>query len=329
MLATIPIALLAAVVVFPYENGPESTAFLVGASISFVGLLWLTHRGHLRAAAWLFALVLGIVTVGQPIVTGDLSTNPLLIPLCTVMLAYVFPLRQWYVVAVWVLVALALLQVGTTDEATVVMPRSVWLLNAALATLLTVIVVTYAAHQHAQAVRREDALANQLSARDAVMHRLEEVANSDPLTGFLNRRSLEQSFQATPTKSAVALLDLDHFKTINDDHSHAAGDALLVDFSGLVAARSDRHDLLFRLGGDEFLIVRPGTSASDLGRWLHALRDQVRSREWPELPSNARVSFSAGVINRSGAAVNVAMRRADRALYTAKEQGRDSIVVVD
>jgi diguanylate cyclase (GGDEF)-like protein len=309
LVATIPVALLAAVIVFPYESGPVSAAFLVAAAAAFVGLLGLTHKGHLRASTWLFALVLGLVTVGQPLSTGDLSTNPLLIPLCTVMLAYVFPLRQGYVVALWVITMLVLLQVGTNDEATVALPRFLWLLNAALATLLTVVVVTYAAHQHAQAERREDALANQLSARDVVLHRLEELANSDPLTGFLNRRSLQQAFQ--------------------DDHSHAAGDALLVDFSGLVAACAHRNDLLFRLGGDEFLVVRPAAAATDLGMWLHSLREQAQGRDWRELPTDTRVSFSAGVVNRSGAEMAAALRRADRALYVAKEQGRDSIVVVD
>lgn len=329
LVATIPVALLAAAIVFPYESGPVSAAFLVAAAVAFVGLLRLTHKGHLRAATWLFALVLGLVTVGQPLSTGDLSTNPLMIPLCTVMLAYVFPLRQWYVVALWVITMLVLLQVGTNDEATVALPRFLWLLNAALATLLTVVVVTYAAHQHAQAQRREDALATQLSARDVVLHRLEELANSDPLTGFLNRRSLHQAFQATPAKSALALLDLDHFKAINDDHSHAAGDALLVDFSGLVAACAHRDDLLFRLGGDEFLVVRPAAAATDLGMWLHTLREQAQGQDWRELPMDTRVSFSAGVVNRSGAEMAAALRRADRALYAAKEQGRDSIVVVD
>ncbi len=327
--AAAPVALLTALLVFPFPSGPESALFLVAGSGLLLGLIWLTHHGHLRAATWLFALVLGIMTVGQPLLTGDLSTNPMVIPLCTVMLAYVFPVRQWYVVVAWVLLMLVLLQAGTNDESTVMIPRWGWLLNAALATLLTVLVATYAAHQYALSSRREDALTSQLSARDAVMHRLEELANSDPLTGFLNRRCLEASFGATPTDSAVALLDLDHFKTINDDHSHAAGDAILVGFSGIVAARSTRADLLFRLGGDEFLVVRPSTSAAELGVWLHALREEVHARRWPELPEATRVSFSAGVVNRSADSVQIALHRADQALYAAKEQGRDSIVVVD
>lgn len=327
--ASVPVALLAAVVLFPYTNGPISSAFLVGGSVALLGIIWLTHRGQLRAATWLFATVLALITVGQPLVTGDLSTNPMLIPLCTVMLAYVFPLRQWYVVAFWVVLMLVLLQAGTNDQDTAQLPRAVWLLNAALATLLTVLVAMYAAHQSALTVRREDALATQLTARDAVLHRLQELANSDPLTGFLNRRSLAESFMAAPPKSAVALLDLDHFKAINDDHSHAAGDSILVGFSGLVAAGAAANDLLFRLGGDEFLIVRPGSSAAELGMWLHELRDQVHAHRWPELPEDATVSFSAGVINRSGAALKDALRETDEALYAAKERGRDSIVVID
>jgi diguanylate cyclase (GGDEF)-like protein len=329
MLASIPVALLAAVVVLPYQNGPISAVFLVLTSAVFVILIRLTHRGQLGLALGLFTVFLCVVTVAQPLLTGDLSTNPLLIPLSTVMLVYVYPVRQWYIVVLWVVAALVILQVGTNDVDTSELPRFVWLLSAALATMLTVIVVTYAAHQMAQAVRREASLARQLSAREAVLLRLEELANSDPLTGFLNRRSLYKSLNAVGTRCAFAVIDIDSFKAVNDVHSHAAGDAMLVDFSAIVADLADPQDLLFRLGGDEFLVARPGVGATELGQWLHQLRDRVRGHAWPEIPDGSVITFSAGVVNRADMGVEAAMRRADQALYTAKAQGRDAIVVID
>ncbi len=325
MVAAIPVALMTAIIVFPLQNGPESSFFLVLSAVIFVVLIWLTHLGWLEVAVLGFATVLFLVTVGQPLATGDLSTNMMLIPLSTVMLVYVFPLREWYVVVGWVIAALFVLQVGTNDADTAELPRAVWLLNAALATVLTVLVVTYAAHQLTEAVRRESALARQLTAREAVLARLEELANSDPLTGFLNRRSLLATVGDAGPPCALALIDLDHFKSVNDDHSHAAGDAVLVGFSGLVAEIALPDDLLFRLGGDEFLVVRPGASAVEVEKWLHVLRDHARSHQWKEL--SAEVSFSAGVVQRGQGTVEDDLHRADRALYEAKEQGRDTIVV--
>jgi diguanylate cyclase (GGDEF)-like protein len=329
MLASIPVALLAAILVLPYQNGPISSVFLVLTSAAFAILIRLAHQGQLVLALGLFTVFLLVVTVAQPLLTGDLSTNPLLIPLSTVMLVYVYPVRQWYIVVLWVVAALVLLQVGTNDVDTYELPRFLWLLNAALATILTVIVVTYAAHQMAEAVRREASLARQLSAREAVLLRLEELANSDPLTGFLNRRSLYESLNAVGTRCAFAVIDIDSFKAVNDVHSHAAGDAMLVDFSAIVAEIAQPQDLLFRLGGDEFLVARPGAGATELGQWLHQLRDRVRGHAWPEIPDGSVITFSAGVVNRADMGVEAAMRRADQALYTAKAQGRDAIVVVD
>lgn len=329
MVASIPVGLLTAALVFPYQNGPISAFFLALTAICFAGFIWLTHRGWLGIAVYGFAAVLLMVTIAQPLATGDLSTNALLIPLGTVMLVYVFPLRQWYVVAGWVVAALGILQLGTDDESTVVLPRHVWLLNAAMATMLTVAVVTYAARQLTQAVRRESELSHQLSAREARLVRLEELANTDPLTGFLNRRPLAAALEEVGDRCAYAVLDLDNFKAVNDVHSHAVGDALLLRFSGVVAEMAQPDDLLFRLGGDEFLIVRPDTSASRLGAWIHRLRAAMADQQWPDLPPSYAVTFSAGVVGGGGLSAETALDLADKALYKAKEQGRDRIVVMD
>lgn len=327
VVASVPVAVLTAALVLPFVNGVPSAVFLVLAAVGLSVSAWLTHKHRLTAATWLFALMLLMVTVGQPLLTGDLSTNAMLIPLCTVMLVYVFPVGQWYVVAGWVIASLALLGLGTTDADTELLPGYVWLLNAALATLLTVLVVMYAARQFTASVRREHALASQLSAREAVLHRLEELANSDPLTGFLNRRSLPSLFAATPQHTALALIDLDNFKSINDDHSHAAGDDVLVFVSGLVAGRARPDDLLFRLGGDEFLVVRPHADAQQLAEWLRALREAMRDHAGPRPLGMAQVSFSAGVVARTTSDIAHMLTLADAALYRAKQQGRDAIVV--
>jgi len=325
---TIPMAVIGALVVLPYPNGPQSAAVLIAALVPLAAVIWLSSHDRSDAAVALFAVALWLVVVGQPVLTGDLSTNMMLVPLGAVMLIYVIPRHRLRWLVAWSATALVVLQVGTNDADTVLQPRFVWNLNAALATVVTIAVLAFAASQLAESVRKEKTLTHELTARDAMVRRLEETANTDPLTGLLNRRSLDHSFSRVPPRSAVALLDLDRFKTVNDRYSHAAGDRLLVEFATVMADAARPDDLLFRLGGDEFLVIREHAGADELGAWLHGLRAQVRRRGF-DVPKDVTVTFSGGVVAVGDLALEVALDRVDRAMYAAKEAGRDSIVVID
>lgn len=329
LLAILPVALVNAAYVWPETNGPESAVVILLACLVFVGVIVLARTGHLQVAVAAFAAMMWLVVVAQPVFTGDMSTNLLVVPLGAVILVYVVGRRQLLWVSLWSVSALVVLYVGTTDAETVVLSRSLWLGNAALVTVITVAVAVFGARQLRTAVRQQAELADQLSARERIVARLEELALTDPLTGFRNRRSLEETFARLPQRSALALLDLDNFKRINDHHSHATGDELLVRFSELVAQLSMPDDHLYRIGGDEFLVLREDSSAPALGAWLHEVRDLMARQSWPRAVDGGRVSFSAGVVDVAGRVLEQVLRGADGALYAAKESGRDAIVVVD
>jgi diguanylate cyclase (GGDEF)-like protein len=327
VLVAIPAALITAAVVLPFPNGVVSALVLLLAAVILPAVWWLARRGHLGLAVTVFAVGLWGITVGQPVLTGDLSTNPIVVPTAAVMLMYVIPPRHLWWLAVWVVSALLVLYVGTNDLDTVPQTRFSWILNAAITCAVSVAVVAYGTRQLAEYVRKEQHLTLELSVREVTLQRLEELANTDPLTGFLNRRSLEHL--TVPPGSAVALVDIDHFKDVNDDFSHAVGDRLLADFAGLLAdcARSD--DLLYRLGGDEFLVLRADSTAAGLGAWLHEVRERGRHGLWSDLPRGATVTFSGGVVAADHGSLDATIGRVDRAMYAAKEAGRDTIVVID
>jgi diguanylate cyclase (GGDEF)-like protein len=158
-------------------------------------------------------------------------------------------------------------------------------------------------------------------------------AHHDHLTGLVNRRSMEESLDqrlgARRYDSAVMLIDLDHFKMINDTHGHAAGDRLLQDLAGRLSAVVRPTDILSRVGGDEFLLL------AEMPLPDHAVAYAIAGRlhaavEAPfEVEGQAvRLGLSVGISIPPGHGTNATdlMRRADLALYRAKKSGRASTV---
>jgi diguanylate cyclase (GGDEF)-like protein/PAS domain S-box-containing protein len=162
-------------------------------------------------------------------------------------------------------------------------------------------------------------------ARTTLFARLAQQSRTDALTGVLNRRALDDELHLALLNArrddvpvAVAILDLDHFKAYNDTYGHTAGDTLLkaccASWSGVLRG----GDVLARYGGEEFVVLLPGCALSD----AHALIDRLRATT----PSSQ--TCSAGVAAWDGAeAISELLERADRALYRAKDQGRDSVCV--
>ncbi len=146
--------------------------------------------------------------------------------------------------------------------------------------------------------------------------RLEAHSSYDPLTGLANRRVLDRVL-ARVVGGVVIMVDLDHFKLINDTGGHAAGDAVLVAFGRLLSGEVRASDTCCRVGGEEFAIVAGDMDVTG----AMALLERMRAA-WPDLAPQP-VTFSAGVAEATASGGRIAMLAADRALYRAKERGRD------
>jgi diguanylate cyclase (GGDEF)-like protein len=146
---------------------------------------------------------------------------------------------------------------------------------------------------------------------------LQRQADLDPLTELHNRRALAGVFAGARGGDAIVLIDLDHFKAVNDAHGHARGDKTLVDFAGVLSAAVRDRDLVVRYGGEEFMLYLPETTA----RQADLVLQRVRER-W--LTQGPLTTFSAGIAQvRSKDDVSLALADADRCLYLAKDSGRD------
>jgi len=161
---------------------------------------------------------------------------------------------------------------------------------------------------------------------------LENLATRDPLTGLLNRRTMSQdlthavqSFHRHPTDIALLIIDIDHFKQINDNHGHDVGDKVLVEFTQLVLAMIRSVDTFYRYGGEEFLLLVPGASKHDVQHIAEKLRSHIEHNL--RCPRGA-ISLGAAILN-AGEDWHNWMARADKALYKAKNSGRNRVEIED
>jgi diguanylate cyclase (GGDEF)-like protein len=159
---------------------------------------------------------------------------------------------------------------------------------------------------------------------------LSHVAKRDALTGVLNRHGLRDELARAAERGddrffpvSIVFVDIDHFKRINDTHGHAVGDQVIVRIADVICGAVQRDDLCARWGGEEFLLIFPGTKASDARAIAERLRRAMHQCEWPQ---GVQVTGSFGVAQASaGEDLVEAIRRADEAMYAAKSQGRDRV----
>jgi diguanylate cyclase (GGDEF)-like protein len=161
--------------------------------------------------------------------------------------------------------------------------------------------------------------------------RIEELAQFDELTGALNRRMIMAALEDEMTRvqrgaapCGVALIDLDHFKRINDQFGHPTGDEVLRTFAITLFANLRNIDKLGRYGGEEFLLILPDTAPDAARRTLERLRAIVTELDWTAISAGMTVTMSAGITAvREGDTPDTALARADAALYRAKAAGRN------
>jgi diguanylate cyclase (GGDEF)-like protein len=174
--------------------------------------------------------------------------------------------------------------------------------------------------------------------------RLRRLSEVDPLTGALNRRGLDACFPEGPDSKvggdaateafdenaglSVVLLDIDHFKDVNDTFGHDVGDLALLALTNVLASVSRKGDAVVRLGGEEFVLVLPGATAQAATRVAERVRQAVASHRIVCEKGTVQFTVSAGVAERRpGETREELLHRADEAMYEAKGLGRDRVRV--
>jgi diguanylate cyclase (GGDEF)-like protein len=163
---------------------------------------------------------------------------------------------------------------------------------------------------------------------------LKLLSNTDSLTGLLNRRALyaaaallQAQRSRSPAALTLALMDIDHFKKINDVHGHDTGDAVLKAVAVYLKQRLRGQDLIARWGGEEFLLLMPQTDLPQASSLVEELRLGIRQLQLPMLPTPLSATFGISAVGLQPDALEQAVKAADLALYQGKAQGRDQVVL--
>jgi len=317
---------------------PWSSANLV-ASITLVGLLgfWLLLRSGVTLRwrdpmAVLPQVIFSVLVIALTYQLIEVSRSVTLLWLSVIVIYDMrrLPIRQ----AIWViatattcqLLNFASIWVGTTDPGV----RIDELMNLGCMALLLPTLAYVSGNARATMKRRKQ----QNQKMGQTLEVLGFLSVHDALTGLHNRRRMLENLHQEARKArrfkrpfTVAILDIDHFKRVNDEHGHAAGDAVLKAFASLVAAEfGGPVDAAARWGGEEFVVLMPEADAALASQRLLALRDCVHAFDWSSIRPGLRVTFSAGLAEHRGGTVAQLIDQADRALYEAKQQGRDRVV---
>lgn len=187
-----------------------------------------------------------------------------------------------------------------------------------------------------QIQRAREEIALRKAAEDQLQRaneKLQQLADTDPLTGLLNRRStlnlLENEivrFQRQGTPFSVILSDIDHFKKFNDNYGHDCGDDVLIHIGRLIGENIRALDGVSRWGGEEFLVVLPGSDVETTAEVAEKLRLLVSRSRCRCMPPSERITMTFGISQfRKGDVINNLIKRADEALYRGKEGGRNRV----
>ncbi len=167
--------------------------------------------------------------------------------------------------------------------------------------------------------------------------KMQKLAYSDPITGLWNRRKIMEFLGEEWARSlrqrqslGLMLLDIDHFKQINDRYGHPAGDGVLIELSRRLRKLSRPYDRVGRLGGDEMMILAPGCGRDDILKTAERLREAVAAKPFSTAGKKIPVTVSLGVAATDGLLKMkppALIQAADRALYQAKHRGRNMTVI--
>lgn len=168
----------------------------------------------------------------------------------------------------------------------------------------------------------------------AVLDHISEVAHEDYLTGTLNRRGMDEALvrefnraDRYNTSLSIAMMDIDHFKKLNDKLGHTTGDEALTHFAKIVKNVKRSTDVLARYGGEEFIIILPATAQDDAIKVIQRVQRELTKNFFMHQDDRVLITFSAGVAERlPGEAAESVVPRADAALYEAKNTGRNRVV---
>lgn len=223
--------------------------------------------------------------------------------------------------------------IGESQEAFALLRRSQDRRHHIVMTALESRAATLSARLDEQSLRLEnEGLRRSNASLRASVADIARLAETDPLTGLLNRRGLDRAWAGLEGPEGrhrlLGMVDIDHFKQVNDGHSHIVGDAVLRQVARLMNHELRGSDRMARYGGEEFAALVVGADPAAGAQVFERLRRVVEQHDWSRIAPGLQLSISIGVVRvQRGEALDAAAARADQLLYRAKAEGRNRVIV--
>lgn len=322
----------------PVGIGMLLTHWLAGVPQRCVQVLWRLHLAYLLGAVGLSQL--GQVTIASTFPPFDLMlaiTLPLMLAVCVWNIRRLKAEQRWIIGSFTTMACLLLTDMAVAHG--LLAWRQVPVSLGLLVFSLTIVGVSLWDYRHTQyqLTLLNQHLEEQVRTRTAelnhLVHKLEEFSYEDPLTGLKNRRHFDELMQREATRAdhegrplSLIMIDLDHFKQVNDQYGHAAGDSVLMSVAELLQDHFRHADVVCRLGGEEFVALLPGATTERAEARAQALVERVRQLKMRyaevTLPP---ITLSCGVATYPchSSEPNALLGLADKALYQAKYGGRN------
>jgi diguanylate cyclase len=318
----------------PAESAALSGFYLATAALFFVVIRsGLSERWTADPALTVPQMVLGFVAAaGSYAITGP-ARGAVMTLLLLVLVFGMFALRpnqaRGLALLAFGLLSAAMLWKSRTDPARY--PPAVEAIHFVFLGIVTAGIATLSVRMSRLRAR----LSEQKHALAQALEQIRLLATRDELTGLVNRRHMgalmatEQARQRrTGQALSLVLIDIDLFKRVNDEHGHAAGDAVLKAFAGAAQAGLRASDVLSRWGGEEFLLMLPDTGQAPAQQCVERVRALLAQVSFDAVAPGLVVTFSAGLaVCGQDEALDAAIERADQAMYRAKTAGRNCTVV--
>jgi diguanylate cyclase (GGDEF)-like protein len=288
------------------------------------------RAAQMLVSVWSVAFGMGLTIADQWV--GSNTTNYVMVSLVIAMLALLRPMAAILLFGTAYAILYHALALTQTNPAMLEMARSHSFSGTLMSLAATI--VMWRQYVHAALLRRQ--LTQSHAALESKQQELSYLATHDALTGLRNRRAFLQEAEHElgralryPCETGILVADLDHFKRVNDQYGHPAGDAVLRHFSGLLKGQLRDSDIAARLGGEEFIVLLPGTGAAGSAAVAEKIRQAIESA--PVVFEGKRIDITASLgvsclPAHSACTIEALYGQADQALYAAKTNGRNRVM---
>jgi diguanylate cyclase (GGDEF)-like protein len=303
---------------------------LAATLISLAALAIVHYTKHIRLAAQLVSVGLFLCLIGPGIYTGGIDSSTLVwltfVPVAATIMGGTRTGLVWSFICIATTIGLFMFNRVSMVDLTVRPPQS---LDRVIDLASCIIVITIAIRLNEQTKRQV------MEKLDKAKAQLTELADMDSLTNIFNRRyfinhaQMEINQYREGREFSILLIDVDHFKKINDTHGHIIGDQVLNGAVALCTTVLRKADVLARLGGEEFIVLLPNTPLELAKETAERLRTTVERTSIKTDNGPVNITFSIGITSYSpkeGMSVQELIRHADDAMYKAKDAGRNQVV---